>query len=64
MKVTSKGWEAADFKPDQGAYRCDIDPKPMADKSRYGKGLTLADVGKSMVTSSRWISFSPMVSSG
>ena len=48
MKVTSKGWEAADFKPDQGAYRCDIDPKPMADKSRYGKGLTLADVGKSM----------------
>ncbi|MFZ2239849.1 MAG: ABC transporter substrate-binding protein [Gordonia amarae] len=48
MKVTSKGWEAADFKPNEGAYRCDIDPKPMANKSRYGKGLTLADVGKSM----------------
>ena len=48
MKVTSKGWEVADFKPDEGAYRCDIDPRPMADKSRYGKGLTLADVGKSM----------------
>ncbi|MGW1214982.1 ABC transporter substrate-binding protein [Streptomyces sp. NPDC002499] len=45
-KATSKGWEPADFAPNDGAYRCD---EPAYEfKGDYGKPLTLADVGKSM----------------
>ncbi|MES5817697.1 ABC transporter substrate-binding protein [Streptomyces sp. RG80] len=45
-KATSKGWEPADFEPNQGAYRCDAPAYKF--KGDYGKPLTLADVGKSM----------------
>ena len=45
-KATAKGWEPADFKPDDGAYRCDAAVYKF--KGDYGKPLTLADVGKSM----------------
>ncbi|MER5183388.1 ABC transporter substrate-binding protein [Streptomyces sp. NPDC002896] len=45
-KATSKGWEPADFKPDKGAYRCDV--KQYKFTGNYGKPLNLADVGKSM----------------
>ncbi|MEU6140493.1 ABC transporter substrate-binding protein [Streptomyces sp. NPDC047081] len=45
-KATSKGWEPADFRPDDGAYRCNEAPYKF--KGNYGKPLTLADVGKSM----------------
>ncbi|NED61529.1 ABC transporter substrate-binding protein, partial [Streptomyces sp. SID10244] len=44
-KATDNGWETADFKPDQGAYRCNIPVKKTV--TNYGKGVTLADVGKS-----------------
>jgi ABC-type branched-subunit amino acid transport system substrate-binding protein len=45
-KVTPNGWEPADFKPNQGAYRCDFQPHKYT--GNYPKSLTLADVGKSM----------------
>jgi hypothetical protein len=45
-KATSKGWEAADFQPDDGLYRCNIEPLKYTQV--YGVPLTLADVGKSM----------------
>jgi ABC-type branched-subunit amino acid transport system substrate-binding protein len=45
-KATTTGWQPADFKPDQGAYRCDAPHYRL--KGNYGKPLTLADVGKSM----------------
>ncbi|MGI5460343.1 ABC transporter substrate-binding protein [Streptomyces sp. CA-249302] len=45
-KATSKGWEPADFQPNDGAYRCNEAPYKF--KGDYGKPLTLADVGKSM----------------
>ncbi|GAB2960932.1 hypothetical protein GCM10023080_021390 [Streptomyces pseudoechinosporeus] len=45
-KATSKGWEPADFKPNEGAYRCDAPAYKL--KGDYPKPLTLADVGKSM----------------
>ena len=45
-KATAAGWVPADFKPDQGAYRCDIPPYKFT--GQYPKPLTLADVGKSM----------------
>ncbi|MFI9833150.1 ABC transporter substrate-binding protein [Streptomyces sp. NPDC051913] len=45
-KATSKGWVPADFKPTEGAYRCDAPAYKF--KGDYGKPLTLADVGKSM----------------
>ncbi|WP_436790403.1 ABC transporter substrate-binding protein [Yinghuangia sp. YIM S10712] len=40
------GWKPADFKPDNGAYRCDA--TATAHTGNHGKPLTLADVGKSM----------------
>lgn len=46
VQATEKGWTVADFKPDQGAYRCDIPAYKY--KGTYGKPMTLADVGKSM----------------
>jgi hypothetical protein len=45
-KATSKGWQPAAFKPDEGAYRCNEPAYKF--KGNYGKPLTLADVGKSM----------------
>ena len=45
-KATPGGWVPADFKPDQGAYRCDVPPYKFT--GQYPKPLTLADVGKSM----------------
>ena len=45
-KATASGWVPADFKPDQGAYRCNIPPYKFT--GQYPKPLTLADVGKSM----------------
>ncbi|MGY4743765.1 ABC transporter substrate-binding protein [Streptomyces sp. ATMOS53] len=46
VEATSKGWQAADFKPDQGAYRCDAPTYKY--RGDYGKPATLADVGKSL----------------
>ncbi|MFZ2174747.1 MAG: ABC transporter substrate-binding protein [Rhodococcus sp. (in: high G+C Gram-positive bacteria)] len=45
-KATSTGWEAADFNPDNGLYRCDIPARKYTND--YGVPMTLADVGKSM----------------
>ncbi|MCQ9179704.1 ABC transporter substrate-binding protein [Streptomyces sp. IBSBF 2953] len=46
VEATAKGWQAADFEPDQGAYRCDAPTYKY--KTDYGKPATLADVGKSL----------------
>jgi hypothetical protein len=46
VQATAKGWTPADFKPNDGAYRCN-EPAYKFTKS-YGKPLTLADVGKSL----------------
>lgn len=46
VEATAKGWRAADFKPDNGPYRCDAPAYRY--KGDYGKPATLADVGKSM----------------
>lgn len=45
-KATTSGWVPADFKPTDGAYRCDAPVYKY--KGNYGKPLTLADVGKSL----------------
>ncbi len=45
-KVTSDGWEAADFNPDSGLYRCDIPMRKL--NQDFGAPMTLAEVGKSM----------------
>ncbi|MER5183398.1 ABC transporter substrate-binding protein [Streptomyces sp. NPDC002896] len=44
--ATSKGWEPADFKPDNSAFRCGV--KQYKFKGKYGRAMTLADVGKTM----------------
>jgi ABC-type branched-subunit amino acid transport system substrate-binding protein len=46
VTATEKGWAPADFKPDQGAYRCNLPAYKY--KGSYGKPTTLADVGKSL----------------
>ncbi|PXW28733.1 UNVERIFIED_CONTAM: ABC-type branched-subunit amino acid transport system substrate-binding protein [Williamsia faeni] len=46
QKATPQGWEAADFHPDNGLYRCNI--PPLKYTTVFGTPLTLADVGKSM----------------
>ncbi|AVV46020.1 hypothetical protein C6376_36305 [Streptomyces sp. P3] len=46
VEATAKGWQAADFRPDHGAYRCDAPTYKY--KGDYGKPATLADVGKSL----------------
>ncbi|MDQ0963340.1 ABC-type branched-subunit amino acid transport system substrate-binding protein [Streptomyces sp. B4I13] len=46
VEATAKGWQTADFEPDQGAYRCDAPTYKY--KGDYGKPATLADVGKSL----------------
>lgn len=45
-KATTSGWVPADFKPTDGAYRCDAPSYKF--KGDYGKAPTLADVGKSL----------------
>jgi hypothetical protein len=45
-KATTNGWVPADFKPTDGAYRCDAPVYKF--KGNYGKPPTLADVGKSL----------------
>ncbi|KPI05214.1 hypothetical protein OK074_0352 [Actinobacteria bacterium OK074] len=45
-QATAKGWVPADFKPTDGAYRCDAPAYKF--KGNYGKPVTLADVGKSL----------------
>lgn len=47
MKATPQGWSVADFKPNQGIYRCGDDTAYKL-TGNYGKALTLADVGKTM----------------
>ncbi|MEU9288593.1 ABC transporter substrate-binding protein [Streptomyces sp. NPDC048275] len=44
VKATAKGWTVADFKPDAGAYRCNVTPYKF--KGAYPKPMTLPDVGK------------------
>ncbi|KUN80772.1 ABC transporter substrate-binding protein [Streptomyces griseoruber] len=44
--ATAEGWKAADFDPDQGAYRCDAPVYKY--KGNYGQPATLASVGKSL----------------
>ncbi|WP_194903758.1 ABC transporter substrate-binding protein [Catenulispora rubra] len=46
VQAKPAGWVAADFKPTEGAYRCDTPALKFT--GDYGKPLTLADVGKSM----------------
>ncbi|MFI6361314.1 ABC transporter substrate-binding protein [Nocardia sp. NPDC050630] len=47
VQATPQGWQQpAEFKPDNGPYRCDMNAYVY--KNDYGKGLTLADVGLSM----------------
>ncbi|MGW3283430.1 ABC transporter substrate-binding protein [Streptomyces sp. NPDC001002] len=46
VEATAKGWRAADFQPDDGAYRCDAPVYKY--KGDYGRPKTLADVGKSL----------------
>jgi ABC-type branched-subunit amino acid transport system substrate-binding protein len=46
VEATAKGWQAADFEPDQGAFRCDAPAYKY--KGDYGKPVTLSDVGTSM----------------
>lgn len=45
-KATASGWEPADFKPTEGAYRCDVAARKFT--GDFGKSVTLSDVGKSM----------------
>ncbi|MGP2441533.1 ABC transporter substrate-binding protein [Streptomyces sp. JW3] len=46
VEATEKGWQPADFEPDQGAFRCD--GAPYKYQGDYGEPATLASVGKSM----------------
>ncbi|MDW8803424.1 ABC transporter substrate-binding protein [Streptomyces scabiei] len=46
VEATAGGWQAADFKPDQGAYRCDAPTYKY--KGDHGAPATLADLGKSL----------------
>jgi ABC-type branched-subunit amino acid transport system substrate-binding protein len=46
QKATPDGWTAADFKPNEGPFRCGAETYEYT--KFYGKPLTLADVGKSM----------------
>ncbi|MEU9017723.1 ABC transporter substrate-binding protein [Actinomadura sp. NPDC048394] len=45
-KATPDGWKPADFKPNNGSYRCGEAKYKYT--GTYGKPMTLADVGKSM----------------
>ncbi|MEU9242674.1 ABC transporter substrate-binding protein [Streptomyces sp. NPDC048385] len=46
VEATAKGWKEADFKPDDGDFRCDAPAYKY--KGDYGEPVTLADVGESM----------------
>ncbi|WP_109529057.1 ABC transporter substrate-binding protein [Nocardia aurea] len=46
QQATPEGWKAADFKPNNGQFRCGFTPYKYTQD--FGKPLTLADVGKSM----------------
>ena len=45
-QATADGWEAADFNPDSGLYRCDIPARKYT--ADFGVPMTLAEVGKTM----------------
>ncbi|MBH0776315.1 ABC transporter substrate-binding protein [Nocardia bovistercoris] len=45
-RATPAGWVPADFRPDAGLYRCDVERYRFT--GNYGGPMTLADVGKSM----------------
>ncbi|HSA48589.1 MAG TPA: ABC transporter substrate-binding protein [Yinghuangia sp.] len=44
VRATTDGWQPADFKPDNGAYRCNAPAYKFT--GQYPKPLTLADIGK------------------
>ncbi|MEV0711974.1 ABC transporter substrate-binding protein [Nocardia aurea] len=46
QQATPDGWKAADFKPNNGQFRCGFTPYKYTQD--FGKPLTLADVGLSM----------------
>ncbi|WP_174183726.1 ABC transporter substrate-binding protein [Nocardia barduliensis] len=46
QQATPEGWKTADFKPNNGVFRCGFTPYKYT--RDFGKPLTLADVGKSM----------------
>ncbi|MFJ3776243.1 ABC transporter substrate-binding protein [Streptomyces sp. NPDC090075] len=46
VETTTSGWQPADFKPDNGPYRCDAPAYKY--KGKYGTPLTLKAVGKSL----------------
>ncbi|MET7767200.1 ABC transporter substrate-binding protein [Nocardia sp. NPDC005366] len=46
QQATPDGWKSADFKPNNGQFRCGFTPYKYTQD--FGKPLTLADVGKSM----------------
>ncbi|HSA51525.1 MAG TPA: ABC transporter substrate-binding protein, partial [Yinghuangia sp.] len=46
VKATPEGWKNADFKPNQGDYRCGGAAHKLI--GNYGKPVTLADVGKTL----------------
>ncbi|MET7769314.1 ABC transporter substrate-binding protein [Nocardia sp. NPDC005366] len=46
QQATPNGWKAADFKPNNGQFRCGFTPYKYTQD--FGKPMTLADVGKSM----------------
>ncbi|WP_405137873.1 ABC transporter substrate-binding protein [Nocardia sp. NBC_01388] len=46
VQASAQGWKAADFKPDQGQFRCNITAYRYT--GSYDRPFTLADVGKSL----------------
>ncbi len=46
QQATPDGWKTAEFKPNNGVFRCGFTPYKYTQD--FGKPLTLADVGKSM----------------
>ncbi|MHC5257722.1 ABC transporter substrate-binding protein [Streptomyces sp. UC4497] len=46
VEATPEGWKPADFKPDNGPYRCDA--PAVKYRGKYVEPATLADVGRSM----------------
>ncbi|GAA4810886.1 ABC transporter substrate-binding protein [Streptomyces ziwulingensis] len=46
VEATTEGWKPADFRPDQGAFRCDGPVHKY--QGDYGEPATLASVGKSL----------------
>ncbi|WP_067693686.1 ABC transporter substrate-binding protein [Nocardia jejuensis] len=46
VQASAQGWKPADFKPNQGEFRCDV--PAFRYTGSYDRPLTLADVGKSL----------------